>query len=383
VSDLLQFLRMYIITDYIKGGIDTMTTDKDLLLLLQNNPERGLDKLINIYSGLIYTIVYSKLANSSTQDIEECVSDIIFELYKNRSNIDLKKGSIKAYISIIAKRKAIDNFRKRDSKVPKISIDDEKQSDLPANTNIEAEIINTEARNIIIQEINALGKPDSEIFIRKYYLGQSTKSIAKSLHLSENTVDKRRINSFHKMYYGYKGTDLNLVTNSGMKSYSIPSGFGGDSPKYVFEIDPTDTNFTLNIPYIIVQSTEDKNISLPIPEVDQIININKKIKFNDSTMTIVSVKRVNTEGGENGSLVLNINYDNKRSNLMMFSAQFNRINFWGTIQDGGYASTHDTNDIESTVYFVLKKDDKGTLRLKISNPQYYLTDAYNLKFDRK
>ena len=63
--------------------------------------------------------------------------------------------------------------------------------------------------------------------------------------------------------------------------------------------------------------------------------------------------------------------------------QFNRINFWGTIQSGGYSSTLDTNDIESTVYLNLKKDDKGTLRFKISNPQYYLTDAYNLKFDRK
>ena len=199
------------------------------------------------------------------------------------------------------------------------------------------------------------------------------------------TINKSqyRINGFHKMYYGYKGTDLNLVTNSGMKSYSIPSGSGGVSPKFVFEIDPTDTNFTLNIPYIIVQSTEDKNISLPIPEVDQLINVNEKIKFNDSTMTIVSVKRVNIEGSENGSLVLNINYDNKRSNLYMFSARFNRINFWGTIQGGGYSSTLDTNDIESTVNFYLKKDDKGTLKLKISNPQYYLTDAYNLKFDRK
>lgn len=192
-----------------------------------------------------------------------------------------------------------------------------------------------------------------------------------------------KINSFHKMYYGYKGTDLNLVTNSGMKSYSIPSGFGGGSPKYVFEIDPTDTDFTLNIPYIIVQSTEDKNISLPIPEVDQIINVNEKIKFNDSTMTIVSVKRVNTEGGENGSLMLSINYDNKLSNLIMFSAQFNRINFWGTHQSGGYSSRIDTNDIESTVYYSLKKGDKDNLRLKISNPQYYLTDAYKLEFDRK
>lgn len=191
MSDLLQFIRMYIITDYIKEGVDTMITDKDLLLLLQNNPERGLDKLINIYSGLVYTIVYSKLANSSTQDIEECVSDIIFELYKNRNYIDLQRGSIKAYLSVIAKRKAIDHFRKINSTVQNISIDDEKQGDLPANNNIEAEIIKREARNILIQEINALGEPDSEIFIRKYYLGQSTRSIAKSLHLRENTVDKR------------------------------------------------------------------------------------------------------------------------------------------------------------------------------------------------
>ncbi len=168
-----------------------MILDKDLLALLQNNPERGLDKLIQCYSGLVYTIVYSKLSSSSTEDIEECVSDIIFDFYKNRDHIDLQKGSIKAYLSVIAKRKAIDHFRKKNSNVQNISIDDEKQGEITSNTNIEAEIINREARNILIQEINALGQPDREIFIRKYYWGQSTKAIAKSLHLKENTVDKR------------------------------------------------------------------------------------------------------------------------------------------------------------------------------------------------
>lgn len=181
---------MYI-SNQLKKGNDTMISDKDLLVLLQHNPERGLEQLIQSYSGLVYSIVYSKLAKASAQDIEECVSDIIFELYKNRNCIDLQRGSIKAYLSVIAKRKAIDHFRKSTSTVQNISINDDKQGDLPANTDIEAEIINKETRNLLIQEINALGKPDSEIFVRKYYLGQSTKSIAKSLHLKENTVDKR------------------------------------------------------------------------------------------------------------------------------------------------------------------------------------------------
>ena len=192
-----------------------------------------------------------------------------------------------------------------------------------------------------------------------------------------------RIISFNKIYYGYKGADLNLVTNSGAKSYSLPDGFSGVNQKYTFKASATDTNFTINIPYIVVQSNEDKNMSLPIPKVDQVINVNKKVKFNDSTMTIVSVKRVATGSGGNGSLMLSIKYDNKLSNLIMFSARFSRINFWGTPQGGGYSSTLDTNDIESTVYFDLDKGDKGTLRLKISDPQYYLTDAYSLKFDRK
>ena len=36
-----------------------------------------------------------------------------------------------------------------------------------------------------------LGEPDREIFLRKYYLGQRTKEIARALNLRENTVDQK------------------------------------------------------------------------------------------------------------------------------------------------------------------------------------------------
>ncbi|MFT4143708.1 MAG: hypothetical protein QM644_04575 [Mobilitalea sp.] len=192
-----------------------------------------------------------------------------------------------------------------------------------------------------------------------------------------------KIISYNKIYYGYKGADLKLITNIETKSYSLPDGWGGVNSQYVFKVNPTDTSFTLNIPYIIVQSNEDRNISLPIPNVDQIINVNKKVKFKDSTMTIVSVERNSEGSSSNGSLKMMIKYDNKSSNLIMRSAQFSRITFWGTTQSGGYSSTMDTNDIESIVYFDLNKGEKSRFRLKISNPEYFLTDDYNLKFDRK
>jgi RNA polymerase sigma-70 factor, ECF subfamily len=36
-----------------------------------------------------------------------------------------------------------------------------------------------------------MGEPDHEIFIRKFYLGQSSKEIAKATGIKENTIDKK------------------------------------------------------------------------------------------------------------------------------------------------------------------------------------------------
>lgn len=52
-------------------------------------------------------------------------------------------------------------------------------------------VMNKENQNELIQVIKSLGEPDCEIFIRKYYFGQSTKSIANDLGMKENTIDKK------------------------------------------------------------------------------------------------------------------------------------------------------------------------------------------------
>jgi len=51
----------------------------------------------------------------------------------------------------------------------------------------------------LINEIKALGEPDSEIIIRKYYFGQSTRLIARALKLKENTVDKKVSRGLQKL----------------------------------------------------------------------------------------------------------------------------------------------------------------------------------------
>ena len=47
-----------------------------------------------------------------------------------------------------------------------------------------------ECQNRLIEAVAALGRPDSEIFMRKYFYGQKSREIAEELGMKTNTIDK-------------------------------------------------------------------------------------------------------------------------------------------------------------------------------------------------
>ncbi|NLD46647.1 MAG: sigma-70 family RNA polymerase sigma factor [Clostridiaceae bacterium] len=162
--------------------------DENLLNELKKDPEKGLISLMNTYMGLVYVIVKDKLGlQFSREDIEECVSTVFYEFYKQRDSIDLGKGSIKSFLAVIAKRRAVDLFRANNRTSIRLDNADENSFECCGEQNI----ADAETKHVLIQGIKDLGIPDSEIFIRKYYLGQSTKMISQVLGLKVNTIDKK------------------------------------------------------------------------------------------------------------------------------------------------------------------------------------------------
>lgn len=183
----------------IRGG-DGL--DAELIMLLLNDPEKGISRMIDNYAGLIYTIVLSKLSYVGTkEDIEECVSDIFYEVYNRACEIDLQKGSIKSYLSVVAKRRAIDCYRKLVKHTGNTTYLDAIEYDKMKDdkTHIENHILDKETKDLLVREIKNLGEPDSEIIIRKYFLGQSTKCIASDLKMKINTVDKKASRALDKL----------------------------------------------------------------------------------------------------------------------------------------------------------------------------------------
>lgn len=168
-----------------------MISDIELLRLLHNRPEDGLKIMMDNYMALIYTIVFNKISGMySKEDIEECVSDVFFEVFHYKNRIDLEKGSIKAFLAIVAKRKAIDMYRKNKNNIH-IPIDDVSQDLYSIVDDVADSILIKESNSVLIDAIKSLGEPDSEIIIRKFYLYQSSKDISKDLGLKVNTIDKK------------------------------------------------------------------------------------------------------------------------------------------------------------------------------------------------
>ena len=173
-----------------------MQDEKEILSLLIETPEKGLEIIMDQYMAFVYTIVYGKLSGlCKKQDIEECASDVFFEVYRTRGMIDLEKGSLKAYLAVLAKRRAIDSFRKLRNNAKDISLDAFDHDWIAC----EDYVTDNETGDILVREIKALGEPDSQIITRRYYYGQSAKAIARALGLKENTVNKRASRALAKL----------------------------------------------------------------------------------------------------------------------------------------------------------------------------------------
>ena len=157
--------------------------DKKLCALLRKSPEKGLEAAIREYGGYVYKIAYIKLGDiCPKEDIEEAVSDIFYKFYQSGSRQGFEIKTIRGFLAVIAVRHCAGVFRSKAG--------EEKTVPLSELENLICEYDICDG-GYITDMIKSLGEPDSSIFIRKYYLGQRNKDIAKELGIKEGTLNTR------------------------------------------------------------------------------------------------------------------------------------------------------------------------------------------------
>lgn len=162
-------------------------TDNQLLEKLKKDKNSGLSLAVDIYSGLLYKIAANViLPHGTREDVEECVSDSFLAFYGNIEKIDLEKASIKTYLAVITKRKAIDLRRTFEKNAVVIPLED--AYFYVGESNFTAA---NDAKSDLMWAIKSLGEPDKTIITRKFFLGEKAAEIGRHLNMSEEAVQKR------------------------------------------------------------------------------------------------------------------------------------------------------------------------------------------------
>ena len=173
-----------------------MLNDEKIMTAIRNRSEVAINEAIDKYSKLLWSVAGRTLNNiGSVQDIEECVADTFIYLWENPHKFDSSRGKLKSWLSIIARTKAIDRCREI-ARTRTISLE---STLLAGDLGIVDDMIQEETRRVLIAAVNALGEPDREILVRRYYYEQKPKEIALALNLSVKQVNNRLYQTKQKL----------------------------------------------------------------------------------------------------------------------------------------------------------------------------------------
>ena len=165
-----------------KKGCETLVNEKRILKALRRGDSAALEQIIDQYTPYVFAIISNILSHAlPREDLEEVVSDVFCSLWYSRAQVE--PGKLKAYLAAIARNAAKSRLRRL--KLTEPLEDDLLDLALPGP---EDGVLALELKAACREAVDSLGQPDSEIFLRRYFLYQRTGDIAQALGMNAATV---------------------------------------------------------------------------------------------------------------------------------------------------------------------------------------------------
>lgn len=160
--------------------------DRAIVAALVEGEATGLDELLKRYGPLLRYIVTPIL--DDPREREECLSDISLLIWKKIDSYDPERGSMTAWLSVLARNAALNRRRGLSRRGTEEELGEHLQD--PAPTPEEVFLQKEQARQL--QEvINRLSSGERDLFYRKYYYLQSTAQMAAELGLTQRGIEGR------------------------------------------------------------------------------------------------------------------------------------------------------------------------------------------------
>lgn len=172
--------------------------DKSIIALYFDRDDTALNETDNKYGKLIFGIAYKILGN--TLDSAECKNDTLFALWN--SIPPTRPKNLSAFVSVLARRKAIDRLRQgksRGSEEYALSLDELSEL-IPSTCGApEIEISEKELAALISSLLKKMPKAEANVFIRRYWYFESIKEIAERYGFTESKVKMLLVRTREKL----------------------------------------------------------------------------------------------------------------------------------------------------------------------------------------
>ncbi len=170
--------------------------DKKIISEIIKRNERVFEAVVNKYSKLLWRIIANILINASSAcEVEECVADVFIYLWEHPEKYDPEKGKLSSWLSMIARSRAIDRFRKV-MKEREVSI----ETIIAGNESFGiSESEENESAEKLRECLNRLGDEEREIMIRRFFYEQKNKEIAIAMEMNPKQVENRIYNAKLKL----------------------------------------------------------------------------------------------------------------------------------------------------------------------------------------
>lgn len=206
---------MFLFVIYMTGQLNVLLkkevfilNDKKIISAIINRDEQMLAFVVQKYSKFLWKIAAPILINAaSVQDVEECVADVFIHLWQCPEKYDSDKGRLSAWLSMVARSKAIDRYRQivRKRELP--------IEEIVAESPVYAEIATADAENErLLSCIGELDENEKELIIRRYYYEQKPAEIAVVLDIPKKQVE-------NKLYYVRQKLKKMMENQEGELSY--------------------------------------------------------------------------------------------------------------------------------------------------------------------
>lgn len=162
-------------------------TDREIELLLREDPEKGMEQIVAQYTGLLWSVADQIL--QEPEDIKDCVNETLTEFFYQRERFDPEKGGLKNYLAVIVRRLAIKKKQENQRRAGALA-------EIVEETDPFSQM---EERGALDACLRMLDPVDEQIIRMKYYGGMTAKEIAASLGLPYETVKKRHQRSLKKL----------------------------------------------------------------------------------------------------------------------------------------------------------------------------------------